>query len=277
MPTTQFSQPFPGYEILEAFGPPPIRYRACDLRNDRLVLLRPTGVAGDLPADAARARSVRHPHIVKLYDVIRHEGMAVLVLEFVPDSLARRLNGTPWPARQAAQLMEKVASAVDAIHEAGRAHGHLWPENILLTREGEPKVTGLQAPEEPDSAVGVSAYMAPEWGADLCAPATPATDLFSLGVIFYQLLTGQLPFRGATDVDTLEQVRTKAPLPPSRVCVKAPRDLDMICLKCLEKRPEDRYASAEALASDLYSFLHGAPKPAAPGLFERAWRRLGRR
>jgi tetratricopeptide (TPR) repeat protein len=186
------------------------------------------------------------------------------------------------PARQAAELTETLARTIHAAHQKGIVHRDLKPANVLLTVDGQPKITdfGLAKHLDSDSAqtasgaiLGTSSYMAPEQAEGRAREIGPAADIYSLGAVLYELLTSHPPFKGATMLDTLEQVRTQEPVPPTQLQPKVPRDLETICLKCLQKDPARRYASAAELADDLRRFRNHEPIHARPvGLLERLGR-----
>jgi WD40 repeat protein/predicted Ser/Thr protein kinase len=245
------------------------------------------------PDDLARFRNeaeavarLRHPNIVDIYEVGEQDGHPYLTLEFVDGgSLAQKLAGAPRSPRQAAELVETLARAIHCAHQHGIVHRDLKPANVLLTADGIPKITdfGLAkcaGPETGDTPVtpgraltesgailGTPSYMAPEQASGKGQEIGPAADIYALGAILYELLTGRPPFRGETALDTLHQVQVDEPVPPTRLQPKVPRDLNTICLKCLNKEPRRRYATAEDLADDLRGFLDGAPiqaRPASP-------------
>ncbi|HVS35588.1 MAG TPA: protein kinase, partial [Gemmataceae bacterium] len=204
-------------------------------------------------------------------------------LEFVEGgSLDYKLNRKAQKPRDAAVLVEILARAMHTAHAKGIIHRDLKPANVLLTPEGMPKITdfGLAKDLGADSGkthsgsvMGTPSYMAPEQAAGRVEDMGPATDVYALGAILYDALTGRPPFKGATVVDTLNQVRNDEPIPPSKLQPRTPHDLETICLKCLQKAPRKRYASALALAEDLHRYLNGEPILARPmGRAERLWR-----
>jgi len=192
------------------------------------------------------------------------------------------LSGTPQPARQAAALLNTLAEALQVAHQAGIVHRDLKPGNILLTTEGTPKVAdfGLARRFEGErslslsgATMGTPSYMALEQVIGKSGTIGPATDIYALGALLYEMLTGRPPLRGETAAETERQVIHEEPVSPSRLNPKTPRDLETICLKCLHKDPQRRYADAGALVEDLRRFMEGRPIQARRiGLFERAWR-----
>jgi tetratricopeptide (TPR) repeat protein len=232
-------------------------------------------------AEAEAVAALQHPNIVQIYEVGEQDGLPYFSLEFVEGgSLAHRANGTPQPAAQAAELVETLARAIQAAHEHGIIHRDLKPLNVLLTADGTPKLTdfGLaKRLDNPDGQsvtgdiMGTPSYMAPEQALGRVREIGPATDIYALGAILYELLTGRPPFKGQTMSDTLQQVKTVEPVPPRRLQPKVPRDLETICLKCLRKEWRRRYPTALALASDLRRFRNGEPITARPvSSWERA-------
>ena len=186
------------------------------------------------------------------------------------------------PAREAAKLVEALARAMQLAHSRNVVHRDLKPANILLAADGTPKITdfGLARQTDSDSGetqagavMGTPSYMAPEQASGLSHEAGPAADVYALGAILYDCLAGRPPFKGKTIVETLDQVRTQEPTPPSRWQASVPLDLETICLKCLRKEPENRYTSAAELADELVRYLQGEPILARPvGPAERLWR-----
>jgi hypothetical protein len=220
---------------------------------------------------------------VAVYDVGECDGLPFFSLEFVEGgSLERKLNRTAQRPAEAAALVETLARAMHVAHKASIIHRDLKPGNILLTPDGLPKIAdfGLAKRLEGDSnqtqsgcIMGTPSFMAPEQASGQTRDIGPCSDIYALGAILYDALTGRPPFKGATLLDTLAQVRNDEPVPPSRLQPGIPRDLETICLKCLQKAPHKRYASALELAEDLERFLNGEPILARPmGRPERLWR-----
>ena len=183
-------------------------------------------------------------------------------------SLQQKLAGNPQPPRDAAQLVEHLARAVHYAHQRGIVHRDLKPANVVLTEDGTPKVTdfGLAKLMEREAGLtqtgdimGTPSYMAPEQARGTPADVTAAADIYALGVILYEMLTGRPPFKGSTPLSTLSQAAEQDALPPGRLQRHLPREIDTICLKCLEKDPRKRYASAQDLADDLRRFLDDRP------------------
>jgi hypothetical protein len=234
-------------------------------------------------AEAEAVARLQHPGIVQVFEVGEHEGLPFFSLELVEGgSLAQKIGGQPLPPREAAQLVEAVARAVQLAHSRNVVHRDLKPSNILLTPDGQPKVAdfGLARQLDADSGatqagmvMGTPSYMAPEQASGQAHEAGPPADVYSLGAILYQCLTARPPFRGASTLETLEQVRHQEPLSPRALQPTVPRDLETICLKCLRKEPESRYTSAAELADDLRRWQAGEPVQARPvGRIERAWK-----
>jgi serine/threonine protein kinase len=248
---------------------------------------------------------LRHPNIVPVYDVGEHEGRPYFAMELLDGGLDKLLARSPQPTRPSTELLAVLARAIHTAHEQGIVHRDLKPANILLSfsggsqncaelppgrfcepplNEGVPKITdfGLakQLTAEVEAAgagftfsgaiLGSPCYLAPEQAAGGARAVTPAADIYALGAILYELLTGRPPFQGATVLETLDQVRSQEPASPAQLRPGCPRDLETICLKCLQKDPARRYASAADLAADLDRFLQGQPIQARP---TPAWER----
>jgi hypothetical protein len=282
----------PGYEDLEELGRGGmgVVYKAYQRRLDRVVALKMILSHGHAsPADLARflaegqaVAQMQHPHIVQIYEVGRHQDLPFFSLEYVAGgTLRRELQGTPWQPRAAAQLVETLARATHHAHQRGIIHRDLKPGNVLLTAERQPKITDFGLAKRPaadqeltatGAILGTPRYMAPEQ-AEGKKEITPAADVYALGAILYELLTGRPPFQGPTPLDTILQAASQEPVPPRQLQPRLPADLETICLKCLQKEPGRRYATADGLADDLAHFLAGRPITARPvGRLERAWR-----
>ena len=283
----------PGYEVeaLLGRGGMGIVYKARHLRLNRFVALKML-IAGAYAGPHERARfqreaeavaSLRHANIVQVYDVGDHEGWPYFTMELLEGgSLAQALAGTPQPARQAAALLATLAEAVQVAHQGGIVHRDLKPANILLTADGTPKIAdfGLARHFDGEPALtlsgarmGTPSYMAPEQVIGKAGTIGPAADIYALGALLYEMLTGRPPFRAETATETERQVIAEEPVPPARLNPKVPRDLETICLKCLHKDPERRYADAGALAEDVRRFVEGRPIRARRiSPLEHAWR-----
>ena len=224
--------------------------------------------------EAETVAGLRHANIVQVHEAGDVDGRPYFTMEFVEGgSLAQQLAGTPQPARQAAALVAAVAEAVHAAHQRGIVHRDLKPGNILLTADGTPKLTdfglarhleGTAGLTQSGAPLGTPSYMAPEQAEGKLRDVGPAADTYALGAILYELLTGRPPFLAETAAETLRQVVSQAPVPPSRLNAAVPRDPETICLKCLEKDQRQRYASAAALAEDLQRFQRDEPIVARP-------------
>jgi serine/threonine-protein kinase len=283
-----------GYEILGVLGRGGmgVVYKARQRGLKRLVALKMI-LSGDHASehDLGRFRSeaeavarLQHPGIVQIYEVGEDAGRPFFSLEFIDgESLDRKLRGTPLPAREAAGLVRQMAEAMDYAHQAGVVHRDLKPANVLLTAAGVPKVGDfglakrLQDEESgltrTGTVLGTPSYMAPEQAEGRTHEVGALADVYSLGAVLYECLTGRPPFRGPTIYHTLQQLRTTEPVPPTRLQPGVPRDVETICLKCLQKDRAKRYASAGELAADLGRFLGNEPIQARPvGGVERAWR-----
>jgi hypothetical protein len=258
--------------------------------------------------EAEAVARLQHPNIVQIYEVGEQDGLPFFSLEYVDGgSLDQKIDGTPWPSRPAAQLVETLARAVHHAHEHGIVHRDLKPANVLLASGGReppedhphsggsrppladctPKITdfGLakkldqaQGQTQSGSILGTPSYMAPEQAEGKTHDIGPAADTYALGAILYELLAGRPPFKAATPLDTVLLVISAEPVSPRLLNPKVNRDLETVCLKCLEKAPGRRYESARHLADDLRRYLAGEPIRARPiSRAERLWRWCRRR
>ncbi len=305
----------PGYEVLRELGRGGmgVVYQARHIKLNRLVALKMILSASHAgTAELARFRTeaeslarLQHPNIVQVFEVSEHDGMPFFSLEFCAGgSLDRKLKGTPLAPREAAQLLETLAQAMHAAHQARVIHRDLKPANVLLSSKSEtrnlktatapdadfgfrisdfePKITDFGLAKQLDdtsgqtqsgAVMGTPSYMSPEQASGRSKELGPAADIYALGAILYECLTGRPPFKAATPLETVMQVAIDEPVPPSRLNPKTPRDLETICLKCLHKEPGKRYATAEALAEDLARFREDRPIVARPvSRVEHAWR-----
>ncbi|HVS40066.1 MAG TPA: bifunctional serine/threonine-protein kinase/formylglycine-generating enzyme family protein [Gemmataceae bacterium] len=280
------------YEILEEIGRGGmgVVYKARQQKLNRLVALKMILAGAHADADdlarfrreAEAVAALRHPHVVQIYEIGEQDGRPYFSLEFVEGgNLAQKLGGSPQPPRRAAELIETLARAVHFAHQQGIIHRDLKPANVLLTADGAPKIADFGLAKRLEAGVGQTrtgeivgtpSYMAPEQAMrGASARVGTPTDVYALGAILYEMLTGRPPFRGPTGVDTILQVLQDDPVPPRQLQPKTPRDLETICLKCLQKEPSRRYGSAEALAEDLRRFRGHEPIQARPvGPWERA-------
>lgn len=289
-------RPFPivaGYRILSELGRGGmgVVYKARQRALNRLVALKMVLAGGHAGPDqlarfhleAQAVASLQHQNIVQIYEVGECEGLPFFSLEFVDGSpLDKALAGKPQAPKDAAHLMEVLARAMHFAHLNGIVHRDLKPANVLLTSDGEPKITdfGLAKKLENDSGqtksgtlMGTPSYMAPEQARGQLKELGPLADVHSLGAILYEMLVGRPPFLGSTPMETIMQVINQEPVPPSRLIPRLPPDIETICLKCLQKEPEKRYRSAEELADDCRRFLAGEPIRSRPiSAPERFWR-----
>jgi WD40 repeat protein/serine/threonine protein kinase/Leucine-rich repeat (LRR) protein len=298
----------PGYEILGTLGRGGmgVVYKARHEKLRRLVALKMI-LAGSSAGEQERTRflveakavaSLQHRNIVQIHEIGEHEGLPYFSLEYCEGgSLAQKMNGTPLPPMEAAKVVMTLAEAVQAAHEAGIIHRDLKPANVLLASVGSdrsapsgksrppveaiPKITDFGLAKDmgevgqtaTGAIMGTPSYMAPEQASGQSKAIGPPADIYALGAILYECLTGRPPFKAATALETILQVVNEEPVPPSELIPKVPRDLETICLKCLQKAPANRYATAAALADDLGHYLRGEPIQARPvSRAERTWR-----
>ena len=280
----------PGYEILGELGRGGmgVVYRARDTRLGRVVALKMMAAASSAsPAERARFSNeaelvarFKHPSIVPIYEIGETEGQPYFSIEYVEGgSLADELDGRPLAPDRAAKTIALLAEAVQYAHDRGVIHRDLKPANVLLSADSTPKLTDFGLAKSLESAssqtktgdiMGTPSYMAPEQAGGVTKNLGPACDVYALGTILYELLTGRPPFRGRDPVDTVMMVLADEPIAPRVIDPGVPRDLETICLKCLEKSPDKRYASAGELAADLRRHLAGEPIVARPvGVLER--------
>jgi len=280
----------PGYEVESVIGTGGmgVVYRARHLKLDRWVAIKMVLLGAHasreemacLLREAQDVAALRHPNIVQVYDVAEHDGFPYFAMELLEGGdLARTLQGKPLAARDAAELVRVLAGAVHAAHLGGIVHRDLKPGNILLSSDETPKVGDFSLARrlDTDSTIvtqarqgGTPSYMAPEQAAGDSSALQPAVDIYSLGAILYELLTGRPPFKAESSSETRRQVITDDPVPPAQLNSRVPRDLETICLKCLQKEPARRYETAADLADDLERFTSGQPILARPvGAVER--------
>lgn len=238
--------------------------------------------------EAAAISRLRHPHFVQIYDYGTHDRCPYLVLEYVEGgTLGDKIAGVEQPLEFATACVESLAAAMQYAHQHGIVHRDLKPSNVLMSADGVFKITDLGLARqlsadddqpvvrhtESGSVIGTPAYMAPEQLSGEVASITASTDIYALGVILYELLTGTLPFHAANLFDLLSQVQAHEPISPRDLRPAVSRDLETICLKCLQKEPAKRYASAADLAQDLHNLRGGKPILARPiRAPERVWR-----
>ncbi len=283
----------PGYHINGELGRGGmgVVYHARNVRLNRpcalkMILAGAHASAAEVTRFVTEAKAIarlQHPSIVQIRHIGDAEGLPFLELEYVAGgSLDQQLDGTPWSPARAARLAEQVALGIAEAHRQAIVHRDLKPSNVLLAADGTPKVGDFGLAKMLDSQAGLTrsesvmgspSYMAPEQAQGRAKEAGPAADVYSLGAVLYELLTGRPPFRGTTALETIDQVKITEPVPPSRLVPGVPRDIETVCLKCLQKEPGKRYISASSLAEDLRRFLDGRPILARRiGSAERAWR-----
>jgi mono/diheme cytochrome c family protein len=286
----------PGYEIIRIIdhGGMGVVYEARQLELGRTVAVKMISGAKLRPktidrfrAEAEAAARLHHPNIVHIIQYGDVNGRPYYSMEYVSGgNVADRLAREPMTPRASAELVEILARAAHVAHERGIVHRDLKPSNIMLAADGTPKIAdfGLAKRLDDDSnhthsgeVLGTPAYMAPEQAEGKKDEIGPRTDVYALGAILYELLAGRPPFQGSSPLDSLRLVMSQEPTPPSRLVPTVPRDLEAICLKCLEKSPGHRYDSAIALAEDLRRFLDGQPVTARHiGPLQRGWKWMRR-
>jgi serine/threonine protein kinase len=270
-----------GYELLEELGRGGmgVVYRARQKSLNRIVALKmllsgPYAHADELARLRLEAESIarlQHPNIVHVYDIGEQQGWTYISLEFLDGgNLSKWLDGTPWAPPEAAKFVETLARATHAAHERGIVHRDLKPANILLTSDGTPKITdfGLAkhlsadvAKTRPGAIMGTPSYMAPEQAEGRSKDINPTTDVYALGAILYEMLTGTPPFKSDSAFGVMLKVVNENPKPPRELRPDLPAQLSQMCMKCLEKNSARRYATALALAKDLEHFRSEPAKP----------------
>ena len=275
------------YELLGELGRGGmgVVYRARQKSLDRIVALKmilrgDNASSADIArfrAEAESAAQLHHPNIINVYEVGEFEGRPFFSMKLIEGTtLAKRLADGPLPSRMAAEMLAPICRAIADAHRCGVLHRDLKPSNVLIDAEGRTYVTDfglakrLSASDDNDgdsqthltltgAILGTPGYMAPEQAAGSRGQISAATDIYALGAILYAMLTGRPPFQAASAVDTVLMVREQDPLPPRMLNPKADSDLEMICLKCLQKPADLRYSTADALADDLEAFLNSEP------------------
>jgi serine/threonine protein kinase len=273
-----------GYEVLQELGRGGmgIVYKARQTSLKRLValkMIRDSVFAGleqraRFLREAEAVARLQHANIIQIHEIGEHRGLPFFCMEFAEGgNLAEKLAGKPLPSAEAAELVRTLALAVDHAHQRNVIHRDLKPANVLLTGDGRPLLTdfglaklldGDTALSQSGAVLGTASYMAPEQAEGRTREVGPAADVYALGAILYELLTGRPPFKAETFQATVQRVIHDDPVPPSRLQPDVPPDLERICLLCLAKDPGHRYARAADLANDLRRFLVGEPVGALP-------------
>jgi predicted Ser/Thr protein kinase len=275
---------FGDYELLEeiARGGMGVVFKARQVSLDRTVALKMI-LAGQLAsaadvqrfhAEAKAAANLKHPNIVAIHEVGQHDGQHFFSMDYIAGkSLAELIRANPLPAERAARYVRAIAEAIHYAHQQGTLHRDIKPSNVLIDTADRPHVTdfGLAKRLRGDAGLtmtgqvlGTPSYMPPEQAAGRPEQVGAASDVYSLGAMLYELLTGRPPFRAESVFDTIMQVVNTEPVPPRLLNPKVPRELDTICVKCLEKDPRKRFAGAQELADDLGRYLTGEPIQARP-------------
>jgi len=284
---------FGDYELLEevARGGMGVVYKARQVSLNRIVAVKMI-VAGQLAnaealqrfiAEAEAAANLRHPNIVAIYEVGEHDGQHYFSMEYVEgQNLCALVKEKPLPAAQAAQYVRIIAEAIHYAHERGTLHRDLKPSNVLLDSFDDPRITDFGLAKQVMGAseltlsgqvLGTPSFMPPEQAAGKRGALGPPSDVYAVGAILYHLVTGRPPFVAETVIDTLRLVAESEPVSPRLLTPSVPRDLETICLKCLEKAPAKRYQTAQSLADELGRFLRDEPILARQvGTPEKLWR-----
>jgi tetratricopeptide (TPR) repeat protein/tRNA A-37 threonylcarbamoyl transferase component Bud32 len=279
-----------GYEILAELGRGGmgVVYKARQVSLNRLVALKMI-LSGMHASDRDMSRflieakavaAMQHPNIVRIYEISQHDGRPYFTLEYLDGgTLSGRLHEGPLPAQEAARIMQQLAEGMAYAHEKGIIHRDIKPANVLFAADGTPKIAdfglakNVSGDTDPNNesgltatgaAMGTPSYMPPEQARGDKTQIGPLADVYSLGATLYAMLTGRPPFQGASVVDTLAMVTSQEAVRPSLLAPRLPKDLETICLKCLQKEPANRYRSAQDLAADLGRYLAGEPIVARP-------------
>jgi tRNA A-37 threonylcarbamoyl transferase component Bud32 len=299
--TAEIGPELKNYQILGELGQGGmgVVYKARHRKLKRLVALKMFHPGRrPKPRELTRFRSeseaiarLQHPNIVQIFEVGEDRGLPFLALELVEKgTLQQKLQDLPFVPRAAAELIETLARAIEHAHTNNVIHRDIKPANVLFANDGTPKITdfGLAKlletdPDDPQDAtrsgepIGTPRYMSPEQTGMKSASIGPTTDIYALGTLLYECLTGQVPFVSSSVIETMNKIRHDEPVSPRRLQPTIPRDLETICLHCLHKQPDRRYASAQALADDLRHFLQGEPIMARrTPLWERIWMKARR-
>lgn len=290
IPSTRKQVSIPGYRILGELGRGAmgVVYKAHQLLGDRSVALKVmlhsdhahSEEAARFMKEAQSAARLQHPNIVQIHDIGQAGEIPYFTLEFVEGgTLARRMAKQMLTASESAKMLLTLSQAMAYAHQRGVIHRDLKPANILVTKEGVPKIADFGLARRTDDVshltidgtiLGTPNYMSPEQASGKQAEIGPLSDVYTLGAILYEMLIGRPPFKGASAWEVIQQVRTAEPTPPSTLQPGIARDLETICLKCLQKEPDKRYGSAQLLADDLQRFLDNEPILARPiGSVER--------
>jgi WD40 repeat protein/tRNA A-37 threonylcarbamoyl transferase component Bud32 len=273
----------PGYEILCQLGSGGmgVVYKARHQKLNRMVALKMILAGEHADADrlarfhveAEAVARLRHPNIIEIYDIGLANGMPYFVLEYLPGgSLKQLFQQGPLPPQLSAKLLATLGQAIHTAHLAGIVHRDLNPSNVLLAQDGTVKITDFGVAKRSEATgqtkigqiIGTPAYMAPEQAKGESESVGPASDVYALGAILYEALTGQPPFQGKTVMEILRKVQNDEPVPPRQLAARVPADLETVCLKALRKESKERYATAQEFADELDRFLHDEPVRARP-------------